>query len=75
MAQTHRVSQDFMASQWRSHSSIAGIINYHAFKFMVPLSAHSALKEELAVFLNKDKKRLAERSKLTTRLVKLEGKK
>ena len=64
-----------MASQWMSHSSIAGIINYHVFKFMVPLSTHSALKEDLVVLLNKDKKRHAEWSKLTTRLVKLEGKK
>ena len=75
MAQTHRVSQEFMAAQWRSHSSIAGIINYHVFKFMVPLSAHVALKEEIAVLKNKDKERHAEWSKLTNRLVKLEAKK
>ena len=75
MVQTHRVLQEFMASQLRSHSSIAGIINYHVFKIMVPLSAHSALKEEIAVFKNKDKETHAEWSKLTTRLVKLDAKK
>ena len=75
MAQTYRVSQEFMVSQWRSRSSIAGIINYHIFKFMVPLSAHSALKEEISVLKNKDKERHTEWSKLTTRLVKLETKK
>ena len=75
VGQTHRVSQEFTASQWRSHSSIAGIINYHLFKFMIPLSVHSALKEEIAIFKNKDKERHAEWSNLTTRLVKLEAKK
>ena len=60
MTQTHWVSQDFMASQWRSHSSIAGIIDYHIFKFMVSLSVHSACKEELVVLRNKDKERHAE---------------
>ena len=64
-----------MSSQWRSHSSIARIINYHVFKFMVHLSAHSALREELAVLRNKNKERYAEWFKLTTRIVKLEGKK
>ena len=75
MVQTHRVLQEFMASQLRSHSSIAGIINYHVFKIMVPLSAHSALKEEIVVLKNKDKERYTEWSNLTTRLVKLEAKK
>ena len=48
MAQTHRVSQEFMACRWISHSSIADIINYHVFKFIVPLSEKKLLKEELA---------------------------
>lgn len=64
-----------MTLQWRSHSSIAGINNYHVFKFMVPLTAHSASKKEITVLHNKEKERHAEWSKLTTRLVKLEGKK
>ena len=75
MAHTHRVPHECMFLQWRSHSSIAGIINYHVFKFMVPLSDHSVLKEELAALRNKDKERHAEWSKLTTRIVNLEGKK
>ena len=29
MTQSHRVCQEFMSAQWRLHSSIAGIINYH----------------------------------------------
>ena len=37
--------RNFISVQWRSHSSIAGIVNYHVFKFMVPLSAHLVLKE------------------------------
>ena len=45
------------------------------FTFMVPLSAHAALKEDIAVLKNKDKEKHAEWSKLTTRLVKLEAKK
>ena len=45
MSQTHRVSQEFMSCQWRSHSSIARIITYYVFKFMVPLSLHNMLKE------------------------------
>ena len=75
MAQSHRVCGECMSAQWRSHSSIAGIINYHVFKFMVPLSAHNILKEELVAVKKSDKDRQTELSKLQTRLLKLENKK
>ena len=31
MTQSHRVCQECMSAQWRSHSSIAGIIKHHVF--------------------------------------------
>ena len=61
-------------SQWRSHSSIAGIIKHHVFKFKVPLSAHLVLKEEIASLRKTDKDRQVEVLKLVTRLVKLDEK-
>ena len=75
MAQSHHVCGEFMSAQWRSHSSIAGIINYHVFKFMVPLSAHTLLKEELVAVRKLDRERQTELSKLQSRLLKLENKK
>ena len=66
--------RNFISVQWRSHSSIAGIVNYHVFKFMVPLSAHLVLKEEIASLRKTGKDRQVELSKLVTRLVKLEQK-
>ena len=75
MAQARQVSNDFMAAQWRSHASIVEIINYHVFKFMVPLSAHTLLKEEVLSLRKLDKDRLVELSKLTTRLLKMESRK
>ena len=75
MAQAHRVSQEFMSCQWRSHFSIAGIINYHVFKFMVPLSAHNLLKEELSAVKKLERERQVELAKLASRVLKLENKK
>ena len=75
MAQSHRVCGGFMSAQWRSHTSIAGIINYHVFKFMVPLSAYNLLKKQLVAVKKSDKERQTELSKLQTRLLKLENKK
>ena len=75
MAQAHRVSNDFMAAQWRYHASIAGIINYHVFQFMVPLSAHTLLKEKIFSLRKLDKDRQMELSKLMTRLLKMENRK
>ena len=74
MAQSHRVCGEFMSAQWRSHSSIAGIINYYVFKFIVPLSAHLVLKEDITPLRKADKDRHVQLSKLVTRLVKLEQK-
>ena len=75
MAQSHRVRQEFMSAQWCSHYSIVRIINYHVFKFMVPLSSHLVLKEEITSLRKTDKDRQVELSKLVTRLVKLEQEK
>ena len=72
MAQPHHIASEFMSDQWRSHSSIAGIINYHVFNFMVPLLAYLVLKEEITSLRKTDKDRQVELSKLVTRLVKLE---
>ena len=57
IAQTRRVSNEFISLQWCSHSSIAGIINYHVFKFMVPLSSHFLLKKEIVSLRKADKDR------------------
>ena len=75
LTQSHRVCHEFMSVQWRSHSSITGIINYHVFKSMVPLSAHLVLKEELASLREKYNDRQIELSKMLSRVVKLEQKK
>ena len=50
MIQSHRITQDFISHRWREHPSIDGVINYHLFRFMVPLSTHNKLKEEVAIF-------------------------
>ena len=49
MVQSHRITQDFISHRWREHSSITGVINYHLFRFMMLLSTHNRLKEEVAV--------------------------
>ena len=50
-------------------------MNYHVFKFMVPLSTHTLLKEGVLSLRKLDKDRLMELSKLTTRLLKMESRK
>ena len=47
MAQAHRVPAEFIQHQWREYPSITGVINYHLFRFMVPLSAHKKLQDEM----------------------------
>ena len=74
MAQSHRVAQDFMSHHWREHSAIAGVINYHLFKFMTPSSTHNLLKEEVASLKRLDREKQAEISKLQSRLIKVEKK-
>ena len=74
MAQSHRVAQDFMSHHWREHSAIAGVINYHLFKFMTPSSTHNLLKEEVASLKRLDREKQAEISKLQSRMMKVEKK-
>ena len=69
IAQAHWVSNISIAAQWRFHSSIAGIIHYDMFKFMVSLS-----KEEILSLRKLNKDIQVELSKLTTRLLKMEQK-
>ena len=47
LAQSHRVSAEFVAHRWREHPAVAGVINYHLFRFIVPLSLHHKLKAEI----------------------------
>ena len=44
LAQSHRVSAEFVAHRLREHPAVAGVINYHLFRFIVPLSLHHKLK-------------------------------
>ena len=70
MAQSHRVAQDFISHHWRVYSAIAGVINYHLFKFMTPSSTHNPLKEEVASLKRLDREKQAEISKLQSRMIK-----
>lgn len=49
MVQSHKSTQDFISHRWREYSSIAGVINYHLFRFMVSLNTHNKMKEEVSV--------------------------
>ena len=55
MAQSYRISSEFMSHRWREHPVVTGVINYHLFCFMVPLTLHNKLKAEI-VSLGKDLK-------------------
>ena len=64
-----------MSHRWREHPAAVGVINYHIFRFMVPLTLHNKLKAKVLI-LHKDlKERQEELSKLTCRLKILETKK
>ena len=69
------MSQEFMSYQWCLHYSVAGIINYNVFKFMVSLSSHTTLKNKLATVRKLEKDRQVELAKLVTRVLKLESRK
>ena len=75
MVQSHRITQDFISHRWREHPSIAGVINYHLFRFMVPLSTYNKLKEEVVVLKKNEVNRQSELSKLVARVKTLESKK
>ena len=67
--------REFMSHRWREHPAVAGVINYHLFRFMVPLTLHNKLKAEVGSLTKDLKERQAELSKLATRLKILETKK
>ena len=46
LAHSHRVSSEFVCHRWREHMAVAGVINYHLFRFMVPLSLLHKFKTE-----------------------------
>ena len=73
IAQSHRVSRVFVLHRWREHPVVAGVINFHLFRFMVPLAAHKQLQQELESIKKLDKERQAEISKNSTRLKQLES--
>ena len=72
LAQSHRVSAEFVAHRWREHPAVAGVINYHLFRFMVPLSLHHKLKAELDSMNKLLEMRHIDQCKLMNRLKSLE---
>ena len=71
--QSHRISRVFVLHRWREYPAVAGVINFHLFRFMVPLAAHKQLQQELDSVKRLDKERQAEISKISTRLKQLES--
>ena len=57
IAQSHRVSRVFVSHRWRKHLGVSGVINYHFFRFAVPLNAHNRLKLGFEVIQKLDKDR------------------
>ena len=55
-------------------TDITSVINYHLFRFVVPLSTHKKLKEEVASLKRTELSRQSELSKLVTRIKTLEFK-
>ena len=74
MVQVHRITQDFISHRWREHPFIVGAINYHIFRFMVPLSTHNKRREEVASLKCAELSRQSEISKLVTSTKTLEFK-
>ena len=74
ITQSHRVSRVFVAHRWREHPVVSGVINYHLFRFMVPLNSHNKLRVEFEAMKKLDKDRQAEIFKIATRLKALEDK-
>ena len=66
MAQSHRITKDFISYRWHEHPSIASVLNYHLFPFMAPLSTHNKLKEEVTILKRPEISRQSEISKLVS---------
>ena len=75
MVQSHRISTDFVVNSWKECPSLAGIINYHLFRFIVLLSLFYKVKDEVDVLRKQDKERHDELLKLAIRLKDLDNKK
>ena len=75
MAQSYHISSEFMSHCWREHPAVAGVINYHLFRFIVPLTFDNKLKANVLSLLKDLNKRQGELSKLASRLKILENKK
>ena len=72
LAQSHRVSVEFVAHRWREHPAVAGVINYHLIRLMVLLSLHHKLKAELDAMNKLLDLRHIDHCKLMNRLKSLE---
>ena len=72
MAQAHRVSAEFIQHRWREHPSIAGVINYHLFQFMVPILAHKKLQDEMVALKKIMVATQSEVSKISSRISRLD---
>ena len=69
------MSGEFTSQNWREHASIAGTINYHLFRFTMPLSDHKLMQDEISTLRSRDKDRQVEVSRLLTQITKLQAKK
>ena len=74
MVQARWITQDLISHRWREHPSIAGVINYYLFRFMVPLSTHNKLKDEVATLKRAKISRQSVILKLMARMKPLESK-
>ena len=72
LGQSRRVSAEFVAHRWQEHPAVAGVINYHLFRFMVPLSLHHKLKAEMDAMHKLLNERQIEHCRLLNRLKSLE---
>ena len=72
LAQSRRVSSEFVSHRWRKHPVVAGVINYHLFRFMAPLLLYQKLKAEVDLLHNLLNERQTDNSKLLHRLKSLE---
>ena len=74
MVQAHRITQEFTYHRWREHLLIAGVINYHLFRFNVPLSVYNTLKGGVFLLKKNEFNGQSELFKLVSRIKALERK-
>ena len=66
------MSAEFIQHRWREHPSIAGVINYHLFQFMVPILAHKKLQDEMVALKKIMVATQSEVSKISSRISRLD---